>query len=107
MKITLPLIAGTIAVTFTSCTKEPTACFKASNENPKLFEVITFTNCSEDAESYDWIMQTDFIEGTSRAENPTFTRDVDGTFNVELEVTSKNDKKSDVTSESITVIDVC
>lgn len=30
-----------------------------------------------------------------------------GTFNVELEVTSKNGKKFDVTSESITVIDVC
>lgn len=73
MKITLPLFSAAIAVSFASCTKEPTACYTASNENPEVFEVVTFTNCSEDAESYDWIMQTDFVEGTSRAENPTFT----------------------------------
>ena len=52
-------------------------------------------------------MQTDFIEYTSSQENPSYSWDVDGTITVELVVKSKNDKETDVASESITVVDIC
>lgn len=69
--------------------------------------MVTFNNCSEDAESYDWTIGTDFFESSSSQENPQFSWDVAGTYNVELEAHSKNEKKSDVTSNAITVTDIC
>ena len=107
MKFTLPFIAAAIAVTFASCTKEPTACFTFSNTNPEVFDVVTFNNCSEEAESYDWVINTDFFQQSSSDDNPQFAWDETGTYSVELEVASGNGKKTDVTSNSITVTDYC
>jgi PKD repeat protein len=107
MKFNSLLTVFASVLLFTSCVKEPTACFTFSNDNPEVFEVVTFNNCSEDAESYDWTIGTDFFESSSSQENPQFSWDVAGTYNVELEAHSKNEKKSDVTSNAITVTDIC
>jgi PKD repeat protein len=107
MKKTSTFAVGLSAILFTSCIKEPSACFTFSNSNPEIFEEVTFNNCSEDAESYDWSISTSFLQSSSSEENPRYAWNQEGTYSVELEALSKKDKKSDVVTNSITVSDIC
>ncbi|MGI6411962.1 MAG: PKD domain-containing protein [Bacteroidales bacterium] len=97
------LIITTAIITilaFASCQKEPSAKFTASKTSVVTGEVITFTNATVDGYSYEW----NFGDGTtSTEENPTHAYEDAGTYNVQLTSFSKNGKKSNASSQTITV----
>lgn len=80
-------------------TPDSTACFNAEpSSGVAIGEVITFTNCSENAESYAW----DFGDGNlSNEESPTHAFTSPGNFTVTLVTTANN--SSDTISATITV----
>lgn len=81
-----------------SCQKQPTASFTASDDYVEIGEAIEFTNTSSDAESYEW----DFGDGfTSSITDASHSYGEPGTYEVTLTAYSKKEKKSD--SESMTV----
>lgn len=89
-----------VFITFISCQKEPDTSFTASKTSVVTGEVITFTNTSKDGSDYEW----NFGDGvTSVLTNPTHSYENDGTYNVEMTAYSKNGKKSDNATVSITV----
>jgi len=94
----LPAIA--LAVLFTSCEKEPKASFSTSKTEVDIEEVVTFTNTTVNAETYNW----NFGDGnTSTLVSPTHKYTTAGTYTVTLTAESKNGKKTDVTTATIKV----
>lgn len=92
-----------IAVLFFGCQKEPIVEFTASKTNAEVSEAITFTNNSVDGDTYEW----EFGDGTTSTEispNHAFTQA--GNFIVKLTAFSKNGKKSDETSLTITIVEL-
>ena len=90
------------AIAISSCTKEPGASFTVSSKVVSTNENVKFTNTSTDADHYSW----DFGDGTkSTDENPTHAYSKEGSYTITLTAYSKNDKKSNTYSESITVAD--
>lgn len=90
-----------------SCTKEPTACFESSKLNVEVHDVITLNNCSEDADSYEWTIEEESIQRTDSRENPQASWRSADSYNITLEAFSKNEKKSDMISKTISVSDIC
>lgn len=89
-----------LMVFFSSCQKEPTACFTTEKSEYVKGEVVKFVNCSEDATEYEW----DFGDGESATiSDPTHEFTETGTYSVSLKTISKNGKKSDNTSSSLKV----
>lgn len=86
---------------FTSCQKEPTACFDASPTTISAGQSVSFTSgCSMDAHHYEW----EFGDGgTSADANPSHTYNTAGTYTVKLKTMSMNSKKMDEASRTITV----
>ena len=92
-----------------SCAKTPTACFTANSKTVLVGDVVTFTNCSENAKSHSW----DFGDAsTSTDENPTHSFANAGTYIVTLQAMSKemsgsmsdmSSGKMDDATETITV----
>ncbi|MCK4663813.1 MAG: PKD domain-containing protein [Bacteroidales bacterium] len=79
-------------------TPQPTACFSASTTQAAVGEVITFTNCSQNAVSYSW----QFGDGSQSTEvNPTHSYSSTGSFVVNLRVA--NGDKNDQITVTITV----
>ncbi|MFH2144045.1 MAG: PKD domain-containing protein [Bacteroidota bacterium] len=94
-------VAFAVAI-FSSCQKEPSANFTASKTTAGINESITFSNSTSDGDSYEWT----FGDGvSSTAENPTHSYATEGNFNVTLTAFSKNGKKDDNISLSMTVKD--
>lgn len=91
-KIIQRLLVAAIIVSLFSCEKEPTAMFTASKTIIDEGETVAFTNKSTDADHYMWY----FGEGsTSTDENPTFTYNKKGMYNVTLIAYSKSGKQMD------------
>ncbi len=91
---------GSILCALVSCQKEPTASFTTSKTTVVTGETITFTNTSKDGDSYKW----SFGDGaTSELESPTHAYASSGTYSVEMTAYSKNGKKSNKATASITV----
>lgn len=92
-------LAGLLAIT--SCQKEPMACFDASPTTITAGQSVNFTSaCSMDAHHYEW----EFGDGgTSMDANPSHTYSTAGSYTVKLKTMSKNSKKMDETSKTITV----
>lgn len=85
---------------FTSCQKEPTAEFSVSKSTPAVGENVLFTNSTADGVDFLW----DFGDGeTSTSENPSHFYNNIGTYKVVLEAYSKNGKKSNEYTQTITV----
>lgn len=89
------------ALTFTSCQKEPMACFSASKTTATVNESISFnSSCTMDGKKYEW----DFGDGIkSTEENPTHAYSNAGTYTVKCMAMSKNGKKMNETSQTITI----
>lgn len=82
------------------CTKQPAAEFTADKTEVYTNETITFTNTSTDAENYEW----DFGDGNFSTEiSPTHSYSKPGIYTVTLTAYSKNEKKEDNYSITITV----
>lgn len=81
-----------------SCSKEPTACFTASESTVEEGTSISFKNCSEDGEEYQWTFGDG---GSSSTENPNYTYTNSGIYTVELK--ASNGSKDNSTSKTITV----
>ncbi|MBI9067435.1 MAG: PKD domain-containing protein [Salinivirgaceae bacterium] len=77
---------------------EPTACFTVSATEASVGDNILFTNCSQNASSYEW----DFKDETTSTEtSPTHSFSEAGTYNVTL--TAKNGENEDVETKTITI----
>lgn len=103
---TIPVLFITFLATTVGCQKEPTASFSASKTNVEVGESVKFTNTSEDGESFEW----EFGDGSSSSsENPSYSYSNAGTYTVSLTAFSKNGKKSDNATTTITVnaVDPC
>ena len=89
---------------FTACPEEsaviPIACFEASANDATVGELISFTNCSQDAEYYSW----DFGDnGNSTDVSPVHSYGEPGLYTVTL--TAHNKSNTNMYSETIKVID--
>ena len=91
---TILFLAGAAALV-SSCKKDPSACFDFFPATElKTGDTVTFTNCSDNADSYLW----EFADGTTSTEaNPTHVFTATGSFSVTLTVT--NDKSSEKISK--------
>ena len=93
-------LAGMFLLSIVGCQKQPSASFTVSKTNVVTGEAITFTNTSKDASSYKW----NFGDGTSSdVASPTHAYENAGTYTVTLTAYSKNEKKSDKATATITV----
>jgi PKD repeat protein len=94
------IITGILAVLVTGCEVHPYASFTANYTTVQPNEVITFTNHSDRAVSFDW----DFGDGyTSTEVNPRHAYSSEGTYQVSLRATSK-DNNVDVAYMTVDVI---
>lgn len=96
------LISGLIILLF-ACQKEPTAGFITDKSSYIAGETVILTNTSYDAEFYTWTMP----DGqTSSSENVNYTINSNsnsGSLVFQLEAFSKNYKKDDATTKTVTV----
>lgn len=98
IKIVAMLITGVMA--FSACQKQPKACFEAPS-TATVGQTVSFNaSCSMDAHHYEWSFGDG---GTSMSANPTHTYNTAGTYTVKLMTMSKNSKKMDESSKTITV----
>lgn len=96
----LPLIS---VMFFTSCQKEPTANISASKTTVELNEDVKFTNTSVNGDNYKW----EFGDGQSSTDKePSHKWSVAGTYTVKMTAFSKNGKKDNDATVSITVNDI-
>jgi len=97
----ISVIAIVALLGFSSCQKKPMACFDASPTTISAGQSVSFTSaCSMDAHHYEWEFGD---RGTSMDANPTHTYNTAGSYTVKLKTMSKNSKKMDETSKTITV----
>ncbi len=96
---TVSLIA-LLSLLLASCQKEPTACFNADRITDSVGTDFTFTNCSADADSYEW----DFGDGSkTTTAGAVHSWSQVGTYTVTLTAFSKNGKKKDSASIAVTI----
>ncbi len=99
--IRLFLAIASAAVLLTSCGVEPTAEFTFEPMEVSVYDEVSFTNASSEADSYAW----DFGDGTtSTEENPTHMYTSAGTFIVTLVAT--NDKGEHEVMQTVTVEEI-
>lgn len=98
--IKLGMAIVTVAILFTSCQKEPSACFKMDKTEVTAGEKVTLTNCSVDAKTYKWTFPD---KSTATAENIEYTPLDAGSHTIKLEAFSKNGKKTDEITQTLTV----
>ena len=89
-----------IAITFSSCQKEPEACFTPSSSSVETGASISFLNCTDNGDSYLWNFGDN---STSTSETPTHIFNSPGIYLVSLTAYSKNEKKKSNISKTITV----
>ena len=99
-KLGLLSIMFVTILAFGSCMKTPMACCDIPTTGA-IGESLKFSStCSTDASTYEW----DFGDGTKSTEaNPTHTYTSAATYKVKLMAMSKNGKKMNEISKSITV----
>lgn len=100
MKNYIIFLVGTLTFSFASCTKEPTANINANKTEVEVNEEVSFTNSSQEAESYLW----EFGDGTtSTQKEPVKAYSKAGEYTVYLTAYSKNEKKDDRASLIVSV----
>lgn len=90
-----------ISILTPSCQKQPTACFSCEEigQAGDTFN-YEFTNCSTEASSYKW----DFGDGgSSELTAPLHGYENAGTYTVRLTAFSENGRKTDETTQTITI----
>jgi len=89
-----------IAITFSSCQKEPDACFTPSSSTVETGASISFLNCTDNGDSYLWNFGDN---STSTSETPTHIYNSPGIYLVSLTAFSKNEKKKSNITKTIVV----
>jgi PKD repeat protein len=89
------------ALAFSSCMKAPMACCDVPATATHGQAVSFNSTCSMNASSYEW----DFGDGSAKSTdaNSTHTYTAAGTYTVKLMAMSKNGKKMNETTKSITI----
>jgi PKD repeat protein len=90
----------TIAITFSSCQKEPEACFTPSSSSVETGTSVAFLNCTDDGDSYLWNFGDN---SSSNLETPSHVYNSPGTYLVSLTAFSKNEKKKNNITKTIIV----
>lgn len=100
LKIAFTTFIAAVLLTLTGCMKEPMACFEVPATGTVGQSVSFSSSCSMDAHHYEW----NFGDGTMSTDaNPTHTYANAGVYTVKLITMSKNSKKEDETSKTITI----
>ncbi len=102
MKLTklLSAICLLTIIVFAGCQKEPVTSFTVSKTTTTTNTPIMFSNTTTDGDHYEWI----FDDGTiSEEKNPTHSYSREGDYQVILTAFSKNGKKSNSTSQLISI----
>jgi len=100
MKNFILLSIAIVAITFSSCQKEPEACFNSSSTSIETGTPVFFFNCTENGDSYVWNFGDN---STSNLEAPSHIYNSPGTYLVSLTAYSKNEKKKNSITNFITV----
>lgn len=100
MKNIIHLSIAILVITFSSCQKEPEACFNASSTSVETGTPVFFSNCTENGDSYLWNFGDN---STSNLEAPSHIYNSPGTYLVSLTAYSKNEKKKNSITNFITV----
>lgn len=103
MKKVLILLTAIVAITLTSCRKQPTATITTDKTTVEVGGAVKFTSTSVDADHVKWTFP-DGQTNDSKEVNYTFTSS--GSKTVKLVAYSKKDKKSDEATVTITVDDI-
>jgi PKD repeat protein len=89
-----------IAITFSSCQKEPEACFTPSSSSVETGTSVAFLNCTDNGDSYLWNFGDN---SSSNLETPSHAYNSPGTYLVSLTAYSKNEKKKNNITKTIIV----
>ncbi len=99
-KIKLFSILVIFILAFASCAKQPMSCCDLPTTGITGQAISFNSTCSTNASKYEW----DFGDGNKSTDaNPTHTYTTAGVYTVKLMAMSKNEKKMDETSKSITI----
>lgn len=93
-----------------ACKKEeaqPVACMNNVNADYLVFDEAFFENCSEEATSYTWTVDGPSTNLSYTEQSPQHTWDVPGSFEVTLVASSESGEKTDETSQTVEVADLC
>jgi len=93
------IVLFAIVLLLNSCGSNPEADFTWSPQNPKAGEEVQFTNLSRDAKKYSWNLGD---MNVSKETNPKHTYKSAGNYIVDL--SASNGLKSDIKTETITVL---
>lgn len=99
--LTLIAVASFSTVFMSSCQKEPVACISPSSTQVETGQTVDFRNCSTEGYDFKW---TAFDGQTSTNLNYSYRFTTPGQRNFTLEAYSKNGKKTDVATVTITVV---
>lgn len=94
------LLSALTALVFTSCQKQPKADFTMSKTECYLGETVALTSASTDASSLKWTFDNG---STSTESSANYTPSSTGFKVIKLEGLSKNGKKTDDVSKTLTV----
>ena len=94
------LVSALTALVFTSCQKQPKADFTMSKTECYLGETVALTSASTDASSLKWTFDNG---STSTGSSANYTPSSIGSKVIKLEGLSKNGKKTDDVSKTLTV----
>ena len=99
-KIKLLSLLVVALLAFAACMKTPMACCDVPSSGTVGQSLAFNSSCSMDASTYEW----DFGDGTKSTEaNATHAYTTAGTYTVKLMAMSKNGKKMDNTSKTVTI----
>jgi len=100
-----PLLLATslVAITFTSCQKQPEATFATDKSEYVAGETVKLSNTSADANSYKWTMPDGQIAKSIDVTYKIDEKQKDGTLTFKLEAFSKNAKKDDETTKTVKI----
>lgn len=103
MKSFKRILFGLTLIALTSCQKQPSADFTTDKTEYIAGDVVKLTNTSGDANKFKWT----FPDGqTNAAENVDYTtaeNQTDGTLTFKLEALSKNGKKTDEATKTVSI----
>lgn len=95
------IVLVTMVIVFTNCTKKPIACVDSASKSGIAGQAISFDgSCSENAHHYQW----DFGDGGSaHSASASHVYNNSGTYTAKLKAVSKNSKKEDEKTVTVTV----